>query len=476
MRNTCEIATAALEGFIAAARERDLPVLQQTPMAELSDQLDLTRLITKGGLHGDTLRQFLETYLASATRLHHPGNMAHQVAIPAPGTAAAALVDAVTNNVMAIYEMGPSAATVEFAVINWMLAKVGWTPAPLPGASSETACAGGTLTSGGSLANLTALSAARQRAAPDAWQQGNPDNLILVAPAGCHYSIKRAAGILGLGCNAVKDAPTDAEGRIIPDQLKDFILEQRQAGNVIMAVVANACATAAGLYDALRPVATICRELDVWLHIDGAHGASALVSATHRHLLDGVDLADSLIWDAHKMLQTPALCAAVLVRDHRDLDRAFQQDASYLFHDKDQPGFDFIHRTVECTKAGLGLKLFFALATEGEQAIAAFIDRQMALCVQAAGFIGAQPDFEVAAAPQSNILCFRMTGDDALQLTLRKKLTERGNCYISSTEFRGRRWLRISLMNPATAMIDIQTLIAEIRVCAHKNASSLAVA
>lgn len=454
LRTDVAIAVDALEAFVAAARGRRGPVIRQTPMAELVRRLEPHRRIAEGGLGGEALRAFLEPYLDAATRLHHPACMAHQVAVPHTAGAVAALVDAVTNNAMAIYEMGPSAAAIEAAVLDWMLGKVGW-PAALAG---KGAGAGGVLTHGGSLANLTALAAARNRVAPTAWDEGTPSHLVLVAPAGCHYSVARAAGLLGLGRNAVREAPTDAEGRLDPARLGALIAGLRREGREPMAVVANACATAAGLYDPLRPVAELCREAGVWLHVDGAHGASALLSDHHRSRLDGVELADSLVWDAHKMLRAPTLCAAVLVRDHRDLDGAFQEDASYLFHDKDQPGFDFIHRTVECTKAALGLKIFLTLAAEGERALAAYVDRQTALARDAAAHLRARPGFEVAVEPESNIVCFRVAGDDARQLEVRRRLTEDGHHYISSTGFRGRRWLRLALMNPETGLADIAAL------------------
>jgi L-2,4-diaminobutyrate decarboxylase len=277
-------------------------VIRQLKMATLAKRLDLDRLIREGGLSDGGLDEFLEGYLAGATQLHHPGFMGHQVAVPHPLGAIAALIDASTNNAMNIYEMGPSAATIEFAVVNWMLQKIGWVCAPMPGSSDSLGShTGGVLTHGGSLGNLTALMAARSRVAPNAWQGGTPGNLVIVAPEACHYSIARAVDILGVGRKALKTAPTDPEGRLIPDKLAVFISSLQDQGASVLAVVANGCSTAAGLYDRLREIGPVCREMGVWLHVDGAHGASALVSEHHRMLLDGVGLADSLsslpIWD-----------------------------------------------------------------------------------------------------------------------------------------------------------------------------------
>jgi L-2,4-diaminobutyrate decarboxylase len=140
-----------------------------------------------------------------------------------------------------------------------------------------------------------------------------------------------------------------------------------------------------------------------------------------------VELADSLIWDAHKMLRTPTLCAAVLVRDSRTLDQAFQQDASYLFHAKEQPGFDFIQRTIECTKAGLGLRLFMVVAALGESGLASYVERQFDLATAAYDYLQQRPGFECAVKPQANILCFRVQGSDEHQLAIRDQLISQGD-------------------------------------------------
>ena len=460
-------AVAALESFARDAGARKGQAISQPRLSDLVEALGIEKLIAEGGLRGEKFQQFLGTYLSAATKLHHPGTMSHQVAVPQPMGALGAFIDAFTNNSASIYEMGPSAGALEFGILNWMLAKVGWRPSPAPGGvmgddGNPGEYGGGILTHGGSLANLTALMAARSRAAPDAWRDGLPREFVIVAPLSSHYSIGRAVDILGLGRRALKPAPVDANGRILPDRLGGYLAALKSEGSKVLAVVANACATAAGLFDPLRETARVCTQAGAWLHVDGAHGASALLSQWHRSLLDGVEGADSIVWDAHKMLRTPSNCTAVLVRDHRWLDSAFHQEASYLFHDKDQPGVDVIHRSVECTKAGLGLRLFLVLASEGEAGAARFIEAQVALAKSAARFIASRPGLELAVEPEFNILCFRAAGDDELQLEIRRRLLERGRHFISTTEFRGSRWLRLSLMNPATEMQDIETLVNEV--------------
>ncbi|NTU59734.1 MAG: PLP-dependent decarboxylase, partial [Deltaproteobacteria bacterium] len=371
---------SALARYVAESVAKERPVVRLEPLADLVERLDLGRFVRHGGLAGEALEGFLARYLAATTRLHHPGHMPHQVSVPHHAGALAALVDGWTNNPMAIYEMGPAAAAIECFVVNWMLEKVGWTPAPLPPATAPAGSHGaGVLTHGGSLANLTALTAARSRAAPRVWYDGNPGGLALLAPAQSHYSVARAAGILGVGARGVYALDVDERGVVVPDRLPRAWQRALDDGRKPFALVANACSTAVGLYDPLREIGAFCREHGVWFHVDGAHGASALLSPRHRHRLAGVELADSLVWDAHKLLRAPPLCAAVLVRDHRDLDGAFHEEASYLFHEKVQPGVDLIHRTVECTKAALGLKAFCVLGALGETGLADYVERQAAL-------------------------------------------------------------------------------------------------
>jgi L-2,4-diaminobutyrate decarboxylase len=202
--------------------------------------------------------------------------------------------------------------------------------------------------------------------------------------------------------------------------------------------------------------------------VDGAHGASALLSDQHRELLRGVDQADSLVWDAHKLMRTPTLCAAVLVRDSRTLDGAFEQEASYLFHAKEQPGVDFIHGTVECTKAGLGLRFFAVLGSLGEQGLGAYVERQFALAREAHAYISGLSDFACPAEPQANILCFRIAGCDEIQIAVRDAMIADGSFHLSTAEVGGSRYLRAAFMNPATSMKDVRRMIEHVRESAAR--------
>jgi L-2,4-diaminobutyrate decarboxylase len=460
-----EATIKALNDYYIESVSGKRPVLDQSPLGDIINDLNLASYVKKGGLSKDHLAEFVNKYLSSTTRLHHPAYLAHQVAVPHYAGAIGALIDGFTNNAMAIYEMGPAAASIEYFMINWLLEKVGWLPSPVEIQEENKAdhFGGGVLTHGGSLANLTALIAARNKIAPESWKQGNPSDLALLASAECHYSIARAAGILGIGQDAVYNLEVDETGAILPDRIPAVYEKLKHDGKRAIALVANACSTAVGIYDPLWDIGEFCTDRDLWFHVDGAHGASALLSEKYKHLLKGVEKADSIVWDAHKLMRVPTLCAALLVRDHVGLDNAFKQEASYLFHDKEQPGFDFIHRTVECTKAGLGLKLFMVLAALGEGGLSEYIERQIELTLDAFEYIHPLPGFTCAVKPQCNILCFRLEGSDKLQLVVRDRLNAEGEFYITTTSFNGVRYLRLSIMNPDTNLDLIKKLIQKIR-------------
>lgn len=371
---------------------------------------------------------------------------------------------------MSVYEMGPTAGAMEVFVIDWLLAKVGWQPTgrnrqgpPVRGGMPG----GGVLTHGGSLANLTALLAARAARAPEAWQEGVGQDLVVMAPDTAHYSMARAVAMMGLGTRALVEAPSDRLGRLKPEKLAAAHEAVTASGQRVMAVCANACATATGLYDPLQEVGLFCREHGLWFHVDGAHGASALLHPDECHLLSGVELADSLTWDAHKLLQTSALCAAVLFRDGGRLMGTFQQKAAYVTDGTREVGHDFIGHQFECTKSPLGLKLFLVLAMVGEKGLATNVGGLWRSTRKIYDQIAARPAFEVLCSPESNILCFRHRGDDLLQTRVRQQLMREGDFLVTQADVDGRRWLRLTVMNPLTGSGTIRQLLDRIEELAR---------
>ena len=471
-----DVVSEKLANYLEKSQHGNASTLIQKPASALAKELQLEKWVKEGGLNSESVVQFLDTYLENTQHIHHPHYIGHQVATPHVASGIADFIHGTINNPMAIYEMGPAAAVIEKFLINWMLENIGWFKGNhLGDFDSIENNGGGILTHGGSLANLTALCAARAKIATDAWNKGTPNDLVILASEESHYSIARSVSIMGLGKDAIIPIAVNEFKVMKPEALLPTYQKVIAEGKRVMAVVANACTTATGLYDPLDEIGSFCEAHNLWYHVDGAHGASALISDKEKQLLKGIEKADSIIWDAHKMLRTSALCAAVLFKDQHTMESAFQQKGSYLFHEKDEVGFDLMPYTVECTKAAIGTKLFWVLAAEGEKGIANYIEKTYQNTRLFYDLIHQHEDFVCPYFPESNILCFQYNKfgtDNAFQLELRNQIINRGNFYITSTEFNEVRYLRISVMNDLTEEIHIKALMNEIVEVASKIKAS----
>jgi L-2,4-diaminobutyrate decarboxylase len=409
-----------------------------------------------------------QTMLERGLNLHDPRYIGHQVPAPVPLAGLFDAVGSVTNQCMAIYEMGPWATAVEQAMVQRLGRLIGWQPGRFSGL----------VTHGGSLANFTALLTARNVLLGEAWERGlagcDPPP-VLVVHADAHYCVARAAGMMGLGTGQVIRAPLDSRRRMDPHQLDEILREQHAQQRRVVAVVACACSTPIGAFDPLDDIADVCRRHEVWLHVDAAHGGGALFSSRHRDLLQGLERADSLIWDAHKMLFVPALCAFVFYRDRAHRFETFRQDAPYLF-DPSAPGlaeYDSGLRTVECTKRAAAFGLWGVWCLFGPQIFADMVDVTFALGQCLYGKLCEAPDFHAVHEPQCNIVVFRHIPEalrDAaperlgrFQLNLRRALIESGEFYIVSTNLDGVGALRVAIMNPLTTESCLDDLLDRLR-------------
>jgi len=470
-----EVVLDKLCSYLAKSQAGNEKILIQRPARQIAQQLQLEKWVKEGGFNAASVSKFMEDYLSNTQHIHHPHYIGHQVAVPHVASGISDFIHGVINNPMSIYEMGPAASVIEKFLLNWMLDKVGWFKGErLIDFRKIEGNGGGVLTHGGSLANLTALSAARASIDPDAWTKGTPSDLVILMPEEAHYSMARSISIMGMGQDSIIPVAVNDLKIMKPEALLLAFQKATIDGKRIMAVVANACTTATGLYDPLDEIGHFCEEQNLWYHVDGAHGASALVSPKERHLLKGVERANSLIWDAHKMMRTSSLCAAVLFKDCKIMERNFQQKGSYLFHDKEEIGFDTMSYTIECTKAAIGTKLFWVLAAEGENGIARYIEDTYSNTRKFYEIIARHPDFYCPYVPEANILCFQYTKfgfDNAFQLAIRNELVSRGNFYITSTELNTVRYLRLTVMNSLTTAKHIEKLMDEIiEVATNLNA------
>lgn len=410
-----------------------------------------------------------EAAIAQAHHIHHPRSVGHQIPPPAAVAALSDLVASFVNNSAAIFEMGPVATAIERRVVRWMCDKLGFP------ATSQ-----GLLTSGGSLGNLTALLAMRQvKAGHDLWSEGqrDGDRLAVLVGANAHYCVERAVRVMGWGVDGVVKVPTEPRThRMDHRALPDGMLEAVRRGRRVVGVVASACSTSTGAIDVLGPIADFCRDRGLWLHVDGAHGASLAVSPRERIKISGIERADSVVWDAHKTLLCPSLVTGVLFRNGAHADASFAPKAEYLFVSDDEQvaDLDLGRRTLECTKPAFGLKLYVTLATHGEAALAHYLEGLVDVVEELADAIERAPDFELAHRPDANIVCFRHVPAgaddlDAVQERARARVVATSRFYVTRTTLDGRTWLRCTVMHPGTTTDDLLSVLDAVRAASDDS-------
>jgi len=399
--------------------------------------------------------------LNKSVKLHHPHYMGHQVTPPAPLAALAGAFTGFVNNGMALYEMGMAATPIERIVTDFIAQKIGYEPN-----------GNGFLTSGGTIATLTAILAARAaKSKTDVWQNGTEQKLAIMVSEEAHYCADRAARVMGLGSDGIIKVPANEHFQMRIDTLEVLFADAQQRGIEVFCVVASACTTSTGSYDDLTAVADFCKKHQLWLHVDGAHGGAVVFSEKYNHLVKGIEQADSVIIDLHKMLMLPALATAVLFKNPSDGYHTFQQKAHYLWSNQNaEDWFNVGKRSFECTKLMMGVKAYLLLRTYGEQLWQENIDTLHDLAQNFAELITKNPAFELAVWPQSNIVCFRHIGKsenlNEHNTQIRQRLLEKGDFYIVQTNLRGQFYLRVSLMNPRTQTTDLVDLLKEIEALA----------
>lgn len=410
---------------------------------------------------------FFDQVIQRSVKTHHLHYMGHQVAVTAPAATLAGLLSNVLNQGMALYEMGMTSVPMERLVIESLAKKIGY-----------SSSSGGILTSGGTLANLTALLAARACKAPsNVWVEGHQERLAIMVSEEAHYCVDRAARIMGLGSAGIIKLPTNDDFRMRSDLLEPYLTKAQADGLHVFAIIGSACSTSTGSHDDLMAIADFAQKNNIWLHVDGAHGGAAVFSPKYQSLLRGIERADSVVVDFHKLLLVPGLATALVFQREQDSFSTFQQRAQYLWNSVEADWYNPGKRTFECTKYMMSLKVFTLLHLYGEEVFAAVVDQVYDLGQKFAKMIAKRQNFELAMEPQCNIVCFRIIKNgicdlNAFNLHIRQQLLEKGYFYIVQTTLRNKVYLRVSLMNPLTTEQNLTILLDELESLAHEAISS----
>ncbi|MFI6448453.1 pyridoxal phosphate-dependent decarboxylase family protein [Kitasatospora sp. NPDC050543] len=456
------VAAGGPEGARAAARQA----------------LEAPLLPAQGGDGATVLGDLIRPYAQWSVDITHPAALARMQPPPTDVAAAAELVGAVLNQSLHAWESGPFALELDRWVVAQLAELVGYDPAE----------AGGTLTSGGSVSNLMAMTMARDTTLADkvgryAFQEGllrlgvQP---VVLCPQGVHFSIERAVRLLGIGEDNIITVPIDKNGRMIPEEA-ERILTELPEDKVAVALVAVAGSTDLGIVDPLPELAAIARRHGVWLHADAAYGAGALFSPRLRGMLDGLADCDSVTMDLHKFGWAPASSAALLVRRAEAMVSFGLQPTTCLSADDDTcAGYIGAQNTsLQTTRRVDALKIAVSMRTLGRETMAAMVDTCHDLARHAAARITAEPRLELGTEPPLTAVLFRYlpadgSDADAFNGALRRRVMHEGRALLARTHIPqegggSRVFLKLMLLNPDTSTAQLDSVIDELLALAAEQ-------
>jgi aromatic-L-amino-acid decarboxylase len=407
----------------------------------------------EGRALAELFREFAEEVVPNSTHIAHPRYLAYVLASPHGIAPFADALASTLNQGCALWELSPVASAVEQKVLAWFRDLFGL---PRDGA--------GYLTSGGSMANMTGLAVARDwRLGSEAREQGlqgGGPRLVLYTSEEVHTSIDKAAALLGLGVASVRRIPVDDRFRMRVDCLEEAIARDRGEGLDPFCVVATAGTVTTGAIDPIATIADLCAREELWLHVDGAYGALAVLSERMAPRLREVGRADSLALDPHKLLFNSLEAGCVLFRDGANARHSFAFASSYLAKPEDPDLIDFKDYGPELSRSFKALKVWWALRAFGRRAYAEAIDGLLDLAQHMAAGIEAAPELELVAPVTLTAVCFRARGlDDAGQARLLHSLVESGTALLGPARVEGRLCLRACMTNLRTREGDVDRVV-----------------
>jgi glutamate/tyrosine decarboxylase-like PLP-dependent enzyme len=430
------------------------PVLRMATRADMEARL--AEPPPAGGHDFDVLLARLERdVLPFVGHFDHPRFFGY---VPGAGTWPAALGDliaAATNIDAGAWREAAGPIQLELTVLEWFRQWLG-----LPEAAA------GVLVSGGSAANLTAIACARE-----ALVGAMSPQIVIYTSDQTHSSLARAARHLGFRPDQIRVLSSDAAFRIRPDDLAKAMDVDVAAGRLPFLVVANAGTTNTGAVDDLTSLAGICRERNVWLHVDGAYGGFAVLTERGRTALAGIELADSITLDPHKWLAMPFEVGCLMVRHGEALERAFELHPEYLRERPDGPrAVNFADRGLQLTRSSRAIKVWLALQTFGVDAFRAAIDRAMDLTILAQQLVEDDERLELMTAASLGVLTFRRRGSpgasasevDELNEQIVGTLARAGDVLLTSTTIGGRFAIRLCVLNHTSVEADIRLALERV--------------
>ncbi|MBT2571529.1 aspartate aminotransferase family protein [Planococcus sp. ISL-110] len=416
----------------------------------------------------EVLDELEEPVLRNSLHISHPKSMAHLHCPPLIPGIVGELIIGTLNQSMDSWDQSTAATYLEEGMIEWLKRQIGYDN------SSE-----GVFTSGGTQSNYMGLLLARDNFCHRQWghdvqKMGLPQNfqrLRIICSEDAHFTVKKSASQLGLGEQAVVTVKTDEHHRMCLHDLKAILARLDKAGSLPFALVATCGTTDFGSIDPLMKLASIAEQHDLWFHVDAAFGGGLLLSHSHRDKLDGLQKADSITIDFHKLFYQPISCGAFMVKN-REYFRFISHHADYLnpVEDEEAGIVNLVNKSTSTTRRFDALKLYLSIKTVGTDLFGQMIDHTMTLAKDAASYINKLTQFEVMnKSPELNTVIFRYRPSDGLGISLndlnrdiQQRLLYEGKGVIAKTTVSEETFLKLTLLNPRTTMNDICEIIDEI--------------
>ncbi|MFE7585390.1 pyridoxal phosphate-dependent decarboxylase family protein [Streptomyces gardneri] len=443
-----------------AATRRPFSGVTPAELAPVIDAVDLDRPLGDASAALDELE---DVYLRDAVYFHHPRYLGHlNCPVVIPAVLGEAVLSAI-NSSLDTWDQSAGGTLIERKLVDWTTGRIGLGPA-----------ADGVFTSGGTQSNLQAMLLAREEA-----KTKDLAKLRIFSSECSHFSVQKSATLLGLGADAVISIPVDRNKRMQSVVLAAELEACRAEGLVPMAIVATAGTTDFGSIDPLPEIAALADEYGAWMHVDAAYGCGLLASRTRRHLLDGIERADSVTVDYHKSFFQPVSSSALLVRDGATLRHATYH-ADYLnprqAGDMGAPATpeglwgkipNQVDKSLQTTRRFDALKLWMTLRVMGADGIGELFDEVCDLAREGHALLAADPRYDVVVEPQLSTLVYRYVPEavtspaeiDRANLYARKALFASGEAVVAGTKVDGRQYLKFTLLNPETTAADIAAVL-----------------
>lgn len=442
-------------------RQQASPIIRQSNATELASAIP-SRLPQHGEPLQDVLEELDHLLVPYTRRNTHPGFFGY-VASPGVPTdpLGHAMVAALNQNVVG-YPGAPAATTIERALIRWFIQLVGLPPA------SE-----GLLLSGGSVANLSAMGAALHTVFGDQVHSsglaGVASKPVVLAAESVHFSVQRAAILLGIGREQVRTVPTDHNFCLRPEDLEAALRHETDNGARPVCVVASAGSTTTGSVDPLNAIADICERHGVWFHVDAAYGGAGLLAPELGPKFAGIERADSVCLDLHKWFYLAFDASVLLFRDESAAKQVFFEQSDYVQFPRQGSSeqFMFFHLGPELSRRFRALPAYLAIRHYGAERLGRNVLHNVHCARYLAEIVDHEQDLELVNNPQLSICCFRfappgLRGDtaliDDLNAKIRSQLEQQGDFYLSATNIEGRPVLRVCIINHATRADHMEAL------------------